>query len=80
MDSKLIIFIVLTGIVLVCLGSGVIAAYFLYQEEFRQLRPGIVIGPVLVGGGVVTILCSGSHNYLLHLLTTRPICFSGDLC
>ena len=80
MDAKLIIFIVFSGIVLVGLGSGLLAVYILYQEEFKQIRPAIVIGPVLLGGGVVTILCSGDPNLLIFILIIRPNSYSGGLC
>ena len=61
MDAKLILFILMSGLVLVGIGSGMLVVYIFYQEEFKHIRPVIVIGPVLIGGGVVTILCSG-HN------------------
>ena len=60
MDAKLIIFIVLVGLVLVGLGSGLLILYIFYKDEIKHIRPVIVIGPVLLGGGLVTILCSGN--------------------
>ena len=70
MDAKLIIFIVLVGIILLCLGGGLLLLYMFYKDEFQHIRPVIVIGPVLLGGGVVTILCSGrvQPHYILFIL------------
>jgi len=58
MDKKLIIFIVSVGLLLICLGSVLIALYNFHQEEYKHMRPFIVIGPVLIGGGFITLLCS----------------------
>lgn len=58
MDKKLIIFIVSVGFLLICIGTVFIGLYSLYQEEFKHMRPFIVIGPVLIGGGLITLLCS----------------------
>lgn len=58
MDKKLIIFIVSIGLLLICLGSVLIALYSLYQEDYKHIRPFLVIGPVLIGGGLITLLCS----------------------
>ena len=60
MDAKLIIFIVLVGLVLVGLGAGLLILYIFYKDDIKHIRPVIVIGPVLLGGGLVTILCSGN--------------------
>jgi hypothetical protein len=49
MDAKLIIFLVMSGLVLVSLGSGMLLVYIFYQEEFKHIRPVVVIGPVLIG-------------------------------
>ena len=67
MDAKLIIFIVMSGLMLVGIGSGLLVVYIFYQEEFKHIRPVIVIGPVLIGGGVVTILCSGHNMTIVSL-------------
>lgn len=58
MDRKLIGFILSWGLVLTGLGSALIILRELYQEDFHFLRPLIIVGPVLIGGGVVCSLFS----------------------
>jgi len=58
MDRKLIAFIVSIGFLLLCLGIALLALYIFYQEDHNSIRPFIIIGPVLLGGGIITLLCS----------------------
>lgn len=58
MDRKLIICIVGSGTLLLGIGATLIALHCLFKEEYKAIRPFIVIGPVLIGGGVMTIVFS----------------------
>jgi len=58
MDKKLIIFIVSVGLILISLGFFLMGLYKFHHEESKHFRPFIVIGPVLIGGGFITLLCS----------------------
>jgi len=58
MDKKLIIFIVSVGLLLISLGFFLIGLYKFHHEENKHLRPFVVIGPVLIGGGLITLMCS----------------------
>ena len=44
MDRKLTLFLVLTGLVLLILGTLLVVRYTQYQEENKNMRPFIVIG------------------------------------
>ena len=41
-----------------CLGGILILLFDIYQSKKSFVRPLIVIGPVLIGGGLVVLLCS----------------------
>lgn len=58
MDRKLIICIVGSGTLLLGIGATLIALHCMFKEEYKAIRPFIVIGPVLIGGGVMTIVFS----------------------
>jgi len=58
MDKKLIIFIVTVGLILIIIGVSLLGLYSIYEKDYRPMRPFIVIGPVLLGGGILTLLCS----------------------
>lgn len=70
MDRKLILFIILLGLLLLSLGAGCLGLYFVFQNE-RNFKPFIIIGPVLLGGGLITWLCSIEICIRLHLSNKR---------
>ena len=61
MDAKLIFCIVVSGLFLILIGISLILVYVILEDQFEFVRPTIVIGPVLVGGGLAVLLCSGGH-------------------
>ena len=58
---KLIIFIVSIGLLLICLGSVLIALYSLYQEDYKHIRPFLVIGKLL---SLIPSMCIHGTNTL----------------
>jgi len=56
-DRKLIICIVLSGIIFLLLGLAALAVFMSFTNE-PYLKPLIVIGPILIGCGILTCLCS----------------------
>lgn len=56
-DRKLIICIVLSGIIFLLLGLAALAVFMSFTDE-PYLKPLIVIGPILIGCGIITCLCS----------------------
>merc|ERR1719402_928963 len=57
-DRKLIIFIVSVGLLLMGIGAGFTVLYILYHEDYSAVKPFSILGPVLAGCGLVTMLCS----------------------
>ena len=51
----------MSGLFLILIGISLILVYVILEDQFEFVRPTIVIGPVLVGGGLAVLLCSGGH-------------------
>jgi len=58
MDKRLILCISGSSLLLLVLGISLLVVHQMYQEGNSHIRPFIVIGPVLIGGGVMTALFS----------------------
>jgi len=58
MDKKLILFLVGLGLLLILVGGGVLVLNVFYQQQLAPVRPFIVIGPVLAGAGLFSLLFS----------------------
>lgn len=58
MDRKLILYLVISGLFLLFLGLGLILLYNTYEDQHHYIRPLIVIGPVLIGASLFTIMFS----------------------
>merc|ERR1719239_1826596 len=58
MDRKLILFILSCGSLLLGLGTGLLVLHYIFKEEYSHIRPFVIIGPVLIGGGVMVIIFS----------------------
>ena len=58
MSRKLILFLVSCGLLLLLSGFCLLLLYVLYQQENHYIRPVIVVGPVLIGAGFMTIMFS----------------------
>jgi len=65
MDRKLIVCILLTGILLCLLGAACIGILVQYGDDL-YIQPLIIIGPVLLGGGIITWCCSIEICIRLH--------------
>lgn len=64
-DRKLIIFIVLLGLLLLGIGAGFIVVYFIYHDDnnptshnSKVVKPFLILGPVVAGVGLLTMLFS----------------------
>jgi len=55
MDRKPILCIIGSGLLLFFWGVGLLVLYNIFKEEYNYIRPFVVIGPVLIGGGFMTI-------------------------
>jgi len=71
MDRKLIVFIVGAGLLLLFLGITLVFLYSQFRYEKRYMEPFIVIGPVLIGGGIMTVLFSVEVCYRLYRANKR---------
>jgi len=56
-DRKLIICIVFSGLAFLLLGVAALGVFLSFSEEV-DLKPLVIIGPILIGCGFITILCS----------------------
>lgn len=58
-DRKLIIFIVLLGLLLLGIGGGFIVLYIIYHDvDSTIVKPFLILGPVVAGVGLITMLFS----------------------
>merc|ERR1719278_1299695 len=73
MDRKLIVFILGAGLLLLILGSTLVSLYSRFRIEKKYMEPFIVIGPVLIGGGVMTVFFSVEVCYRLYMANKRVL-------
>jgi len=73
MDRKLILFILSCGSLLLGLGTGLLVLHYIFKEEYSHIRPFVIIGPVLIGGGVMVIIFSFEVCIRLHQANKRVV-------
>merc|ERR1719400_220038 len=73
MDRKLIVFILGAGLLLLFLGSTLVFLYSRFRIEKKYMEPFIVIGPVLIGGGDMTVFFSVEVCYRLYTANKRVL-------
>merc|ERR1719458_455438 len=71
MDRRLILCIAGSSLLLLALGIGLLVVHQMYEEENSHIRPFIVIGPVLIGGGIMTALFSLEVCHRLYVSKKR---------
>jgi len=71
MDRKLIICIMGSSLLLLGLGTALLVSQHLLREDLPGIRPFVVIGPVLIGGGLMTALFSVEVCHRLHKANLR---------
>jgi len=73
MDKKLIVFLLSTSSILIVCGSVMIALYLVYFNEYKHVRPNIVIGPVLIGAGLMAIMLSSEICWRYYKANKREL-------
>jgi len=72
-DRKLIFFIVGLGILMIVIGLLMLLIYKVYHEDFKHIRPVLVIGPCLLAAGFMCLFLSGEVCLRLYKQTKKVL-------
>jgi len=72
-DKKLIFFIVGLGVLMIVMGLLLLLIYKIYHEDFKDIRPLIIIGPCMLAAGGLCFFLSGEVCLRLYKQTKKVL-------